>query len=108
MKAAIDFTARQNGPKPQTQLANVVLDGKYPIDVRNDAAKKLVAHIQLHSLVLSPVEIQNLKTTFEGEKDKTLRATLADLQGVMRPDAKATGKRLLKDPLPETNPKKDK
>ena len=85
LKSAIDFTARQNGPKPQAQLASVVLDAKYPTDVRTEAAKKLVTHIQQHDLVLTAIEVQNLRTAYDGEKDKTLRANLADLQGVLRP-----------------------
>jgi hypothetical protein len=105
MKAAVDLAARQPGAKAQGELAAVVLDPKYGPEVRSAAAKELIRHIQKNSVVLSLNQVRLLQELYAAEMDKSLKATLAELQGSLRPDARTSGERLLKQPLPETKAK---
>jgi hypothetical protein len=107
LKAAIDFTARQPGAKAQALLADVVLDAKYGPEVRTEAARELIRHVQKHSVVLPAAQVQLLRDLYAAETDKSLKTTLGQLQGGLRPDARTTGERLLKQPLPDTAPPKD-
>jgi hypothetical protein len=101
-KAAIDFMARQDGGKAQTALANVLLDPKYKPDVRNDAGLALIRHIQKNGLMLTAGQVRGLKELHTmPNADKILKATIAQLQGSLRPDARTSGERLLQYPLPD-------
>jgi hypothetical protein len=101
-KAAIDFLARQEGTKAQVALANVLRDARYKPEVRNEAGLALIGHIQKNGLTLSAMEVRGLKDLHAAPNaDKTLKATIAQLQGSLRPDAKTTGERLLQYPPPD-------
>jgi hypothetical protein len=110
LKSALDFVARQPGARAQEALANVVVDANYAPEVRDAAARELIRHLQQYGVVLPAVSVQGLQKLYADEKEGTpFKALLGQLQGSLRPDARTTGERLLKTPLPETPPKpKDK
>jgi hypothetical protein len=105
-KAAVDFIARQPGARAQAALANVLLDAKYKPDVRNDAGVELIRHIQKNGLSLTATQVAGLRALRAAPApDKVLKATIAQLQGSLRPDARTTGERLLNYPLPDPTAK---
>jgi CheY-like chemotaxis protein len=92
---AIHIVGRFAGPRPQTELADVVLDEKRTPKVRAAATAELIRNVQEHSLNLSGVQIESLATLYAKGGDPDLKAELALLMGGMRPDARLTGQRLL-------------
>jgi hypothetical protein len=109
LKAAVEFAGRQSGAKPQGELATVVLDAKLPAEVRTDAARELVRHVQKYGALMPAPQVTGLRELYAAkDTDRALRANLADLQGALRPDARTTGQRLLDQPLPETGTPKEK
>lgn len=93
---AIETTGRLSGPRPQTKLADIVLDNNRPVDLRSQAAEELVRHIQAYGLALPPNHIKSLQALFEKPPEAKLKANVAAVLGAMRPDARLTGGRLLK------------
>jgi hypothetical protein len=89
----------------QSDLANVVLDGRRTLPVRRDAAHELVRHIEQHTPALPGAELAALQT-FYGRKDTdpALKGDLALILGSLHPDARATGERLLRYQPPEPTP----
>src|SRR5206468_10518775 len=59
-KQAIEATSRLPGRDAQSDLANVVLDGQRPADLRILAAENLVRHVQRFSPALSALQVQAL------------------------------------------------
>jgi CheY-like chemotaxis protein len=95
--AAIEAVGRLPGSKAQTELFNVVLEEKRALPLRNAAASELLRHIQQHSVLLTRDQIANLGALHvEAGLDAGLKANVAVVLGSLRPDAKATGERLLK------------
>ena len=125
---AIHIVGRLAGPKPQMELADVVLDEKRMPKVRAAATAELIRNVQEHGLNLSGIQIQSLAALYAKGGDADLKAELALLMGGMRPDARLTGQRLLnyqppapggapappapvappKEPPPATEPPKEK
>jgi CheY-like chemotaxis protein len=110
--AAIEAIGRLPGAKPQTELLNVVLDGKRDLPLRLSAATSLLRHIQKHSSALSCPQVESLENLHaQAEADANLKANVALVLGSLRPDAKASGERLLKyqPPIPgAAEPPKEK
>ena len=122
---AIRIVGRLTGPKPQTELTDVVLDERRPPKVRAAATAELIRNVQEHGLNLSGIQIESLATLYAKGGDAELKAELALLMGGMRPNARLTGQRLLnyqppapggtaapaappKEPPPEKEPPKEK
>src|SRR5262249_13543011 len=94
--AAIEAVGRLPGPKPQSELLNVVLDGKRALPLRLAATAELLRHIQKHSPALSRAQVESLAGLHaQADADAHLSANVARGLGSLRPDAKATGERLL-------------
>jgi CheY-like chemotaxis protein len=93
--AAIDVVGRLPGTKPQTELANVIIDPNRTLAVRNAAAQELVRHIEQHGPALDVAQVKALEGVMTSkDTDAALRANIALVMGSMRPDAVATGQRL--------------
>jgi CheY-like chemotaxis protein len=103
---AIHIVGRFAGSRPQTELADVVLDERRTPKVRAAATAELIRNVQEHSLNLSSVQIESLATLYAKGGDPDLKAELALLMGGMRPDARLTGQRLLnyRPPTPGVAP----
>jgi CheY-like chemotaxis protein len=96
LTAAIEAIGRLTGPQVPTELLNVILDAKRPLPLRLAAATELLRHIQKHSPALTRAQVESLVHLHaQAETDATLRAKTALVLGSLRPDAKATGERLL-------------
>jgi CheY-like chemotaxis protein len=108
--AAMDAASRLPGPRPQRELANVVLDGGRPLPVRVAAAAQLVRHQQQHSPTLTAAQVEALQGLYrQAGTDATLKANLALVMGALRPDARRTGERLRQyQPVAPLPPPKDK
>jgi hypothetical protein len=106
--AAIDVVGRLPGTKPQTELANVVVDPNRSLPVRNAAAQELVRHIEQHGPALDAAQVTALLGVMTTkDTDPALRANVALVMGSMRPDAVATGQRLKQfQPKPPAPPEK--
>src|SRR5262249_62206287 len=59
--AAVEIAGRLPGPRPQTELANVVMETTRPIEVRKAAAQELVRHLQTHGLALTRAQSEALE-----------------------------------------------
>ena len=95
--AGVQVLSRSPGPKPQAELANVALDAKNAVVVRQAATTELIRHIQKHSLTLSREVVANLMALQASpDTDPNLRASLGLLVGTFRPDARTAGERLLR------------
>jgi CheY-like chemotaxis protein len=108
--AAIDVAGRLPGTKPQTELANVVLDVNRTLGVRNAAAQELVRHIEVHGPTLDAAQVKALEGVLAvGDTNPTLRANVALVMGSLRPSAAVTGERLKQfqppPPAPAAPPK---
>jgi hypothetical protein len=99
--AVIEAIGRLPGPQSQTELLNVVLDGKRAPPLRLTATAELLRHIQKHSPALSRAQVESLVNLHgQAGTDPTLKANIALVLGSLRPDTKATGERLLQYQLP--------
>jgi CheY-like chemotaxis protein len=109
-QAAVEAAARLPGARPQTELANVVLDAKRPLPLRTLAAEELVRHVQQHGAALGRNQIGALEGQLAaGDTPPALKADLALLVGSLHPDARLTGERLLRyQPPTPPQPPKDK
>lgn len=93
--AAIEVAGRLPGAKPQTELANFMLDPKRPLALRSAAAAELVKHVQQHGPVLSAPMLKGVQDQFNDPTvDPAMRANLGLVIGSLRPDARTTGERL--------------
>jgi CheY-like chemotaxis protein len=92
---AVQIVGRLPGPKPQTELTDVVLDERRPPKVRAAATAELIRNVQERGLTLSSIQIESLGGLYAKGGDPELKAELALLMGGMRPDARLTGQRLL-------------
>jgi hypothetical protein len=103
--AALHIIGRLPGGKAQTELANVVLDDRPDrAKLRVPATAELIHHIQQYGALLAPAQAAALDGLYAKAADPDLKANLALLQGVLRPDAKLTGERLLKYEPPPPGP----
>lgn len=95
--AAITVLSRVPGTKAQTELASVIMDGRFQPPVRNYAAAELVKHLQKHGALLNQETVGTLET-LQGrpDTDPNLRGTLALVLGSLRPDPRTAGERLLR------------
>jgi hypothetical protein len=91
--AAVEIAGRYPGKAAQTELLRAVMDmdEKRPKEVRLAAAAELVRHIQRNSPALTDAEVAGLRDVFSKSADPAYRAAVAQVFGVLRPDAKATG-----------------
>jgi CheY-like chemotaxis protein len=95
--AAVEAVGRLPGPKPQTELLDVVLDGKRPVPLRLAATTELVRNIQKNGPNLSRAQVEALAGLHaQPGTDANLRANVALVLGSLRPDARASGELLLK------------
>jgi len=101
---AIRIVGTFAGAKPQNELVNAVLDDKRPPKVRATATAELIRHIQEHGLTLTAGQIDALTAVYAKGGDPELKEALALLMGGMRPDARATGERLLQFQPPPPAP----
>jgi CheY-like chemotaxis protein len=102
---AIHVVGTFAGAKPQTELTTVVQDDKRPPKVRAAATAELIRHVQEHGLTLTAAQVDALSTLLDAKGgDPELKEALALLMGGMRPDARATGQRLLKFEPPPPGP----
>jgi CheY-like chemotaxis protein len=101
---AILIVGRLPDGKAQTELANVVMDDRRPAKLRVAATQELVRHVQQHGALLAPAQVTALDGLYAKAADPDLKASLALLQGALRPDAKLTGERLLKYNPPPPGP----
>jgi len=99
-QAALEVTSRLPGSRPQTELANVVLDTKSPAPVRLKAAEELVRNIQERSPLLTSAQVDALADLYNRESDAKLKAELALVLGGLRRDPRLSGERLLQYQLP--------
>jgi hypothetical protein len=102
---AVAIVARLPGARPQAELANVVLDPKFPLPLRIQASSELIRHAQQHSVALNAAQITALADLLaKADTDAGLKAALSGLVGTLRPDARTTGDRLLMFPPPQPGP----
>ena len=104
---AIHVVGTFAGARPQTELADVVLDDrpdKRPVKVRAAATAELIRHIQEHGLSLTGDQVKSLAALYAKGGDPALKDELALLMGGMRPDARVTGQRLLNFQPPTPGP----
>jgi CheY-like chemotaxis protein len=101
---AIQLIGRLPGGDAQRELANVVMDDKRPAKLRTAAVGELVRHLQQHSDLLAPAQVESLQGLYSKATDQELKDSLARLQGALRPDAKVSGERLLKYQPPTPGP----
>ncbi len=104
---AIHIIGTFPGARPQTELTNVVLDDRQSdkrVKVRAAATAELIRHIQEHGLTLAPTQVAALTALYAKGGDQELKDELALLMGGMRPDARATGQRLLQFQPPPPGP----
>jgi hypothetical protein len=93
--AAAEATGRLPGSRPQTELAEVVLNPKRSVAVRSAAAAALLRNVQQHSPALTAAQVQALEAlAAAGGTDPKLREDVDLLIGATRPDARLTGERL--------------
>jgi hypothetical protein len=93
--AAVAALDPVGGAETQADLAAVVLDAKRPVAVRSVAAAGLVRQVQKFGVLLPAAQQEPLRALARDEKlDTGLKAQLAALVGVLRPDTRTTGERL--------------
>jgi CheY-like chemotaxis protein len=94
--AAIGTAGRLYGVRTQNELVAVILDTRRPLPVRVAATTELIRHIQQNSALITRLQAGALEAAFaDGGTDPALKAELALLLGSLKPDARATGERLL-------------
>jgi CheY-like chemotaxis protein len=109
-RAALVVAGRLPGPKPQTILVDVILDGKRPAVMRSAAVAQLVRQIQARGPALDRAQLNALAALYRQPGiDAGLRTNLALVLGSLRPDARVTGERLRRyEPAPPGAPAKEK
>ena len=102
-KLAIDATGRLPGREPQVALANAVMNGQLPADVRALAAEALVRHVQLHGNVLGTQPTQAILDLLPTIPEPVLRAKVADAVGALQGTSAQAGMRMERyfAPLPK-------
>jgi CheY-like chemotaxis protein len=103
---ALDVVARLAGPEAQQDIANVVLGMQGP-EIQVQAADALIRHIQERGKMISDPQRMLLIEKAASEPDPLVKGRLQALRGILQPDAKATGQRLL-DFTPGPAPKEMK
>jgi hypothetical protein len=112
--AAAEAASHLRGSNPQAVLAEVILDDKRPLAVREKAAGFLIRHIQTFTPVLNRAHVAGLTAIGADPKtDTILKAQVALVLGSLQPNARLTGERLLQyqyqppaAPAPPAPPKK--
>jgi hypothetical protein len=93
--AAIRAAGALPGPRPQAELAAVVLDGGRPAPVREAAAAELARVIQKNGVALTPAQVGALRgLAAQPGTGAELKARLGLLLGGLRPGDRPTGERL--------------
>lgn len=91
---ALEILGRLPGTEMQHRLAGIVLDPARD-KLRVPAARELSRHVQKYGLLLGKKYAQDLKTTYDGAADATLKGELAVVVGLMRtPTPQQTGTQL--------------
>lgn len=93
--AALEAASFLSGSRPQTVLANAVIDPRRQPLLRVVAADLLTRHIQKNSALLTRSQVQTLEATFtQADLDPGVKSRVAVVLGALRPDARITGERL--------------
>jgi CheY-like chemotaxis protein len=99
--AALEIVSRLSGAEAQTELANVLLDGKRPPIVRSSAALEFVRHVQRYTPLISRAHVDALTALYaQPNLDPALKANVAYVLGSLRPGTRLTGERLMQFPFP--------
>lgn len=107
---ALEILSRLPGAEPQTRLAGVVTDAGQD-KLRIPAAMELNRHLQKYGVMLTRVQVNQIKQAYQGAADAQLKAQLAITLGAFGPSANLTGSRLIQfrpDPPAPPMPAKKK
>ncbi len=94
--SVVDAVAHLPGKKPQSELANVVLNAKRKPAERYAAMSALLYQIQKNGLGLPRQQLDALRELADKEPDAQVKGRITLLIGSLRPDARQTGELLLK------------
>jgi len=88
----------------QRRLAQVATNPQQDVELRQTAAAQLTFHIQRFGLLLTKSEVAEIHSAWVSADNPTVKAALAAVVGVLRPNSTLVGERLRKFPAQSPAP----